>query len=131
MCKLYAVAFSLSKDIKFEKVKQIFFLSFVDNPVIWTDFKNRVSPNKKLCRINIVCYYYRVSLYIIPIVNVRRSGHIKINAGPSAYKNQCWTDMTRLMSQAIQFILNPLCTKQIRPKLCQFDVRATWTILMV
>ena len=56
-------------------------------------------------------------------VNVRSSGHIKINVGPRAYKNRCWTAMTRLTSQASRFVLIPLCPKPIRPKLCQFVVR--------
>ena len=51
------------------------------------------------------------------------SGHIKINLGPRAYKNRCWTAMTRLTSQASRFVLNPLFPKPIRPKLCQFVVR--------
>ena len=63
-----------------------------------------------------------VSLYIFPIVNVRSSGHIKINVGPRAYKNRCWTAMTRLTSQAGRFVLNPFSPKPIRPKLCQFVV---------
>ena len=57
---------------------------------------------------------------MFPIVNVRSSGHIKINVGPRAYKNICWTAMTRLTSQAGRFVLNPLCPKPIRPKLCHF-----------
>ena len=31
--------------------------------------------------------------------------------------------MTRLTSQASRFVLNPVCPKPIRPKLCQFVVR--------
>ena len=30
--------------------------------------------------------------------------------------------MTRLTSQASRFVLNPVCPKPIRPKLCQFVV---------
>ena len=56
--------------------------------------------------------------------NVLSSGHKKINVGPRAYKNICWTgDVTftsRLTSQASRFVLNPLFPKPIRPKLCQF-----------
>ena len=48
---------------------------------------------------------------------------MKINVGPRAYKNQCWTAMTPLTSQASRFVLNQLCPKTIRPKLGQFVVR--------
>ena len=52
----------------------------------------------------------------------RSSGHVKINVGPRAYKNICWTAMTRSTSQTGRFVLNPFSPKPIRPKLCQFVV---------
>ena len=48
-------------------------------------------------------------------------GHIKTYVGPVT--SHLRHDMTRLTSQASRFVLNPLCPKPIRPKLCQFVVR--------
>ena len=70
-----------------------------------------------------VCYtLISFSLYN-PFSKCSKQRHIKINVGPRAYKNICWTAMTRLKSQASPFVLNPVCPKAIRPKLCQFVVR--------
>ena len=88
---------------------------------------NKVSHLRAVLTITKIVIPVWVSLYIIPIVNVRSSGHIKINIGPRAYISINVEPLWRVWrhKQVDSFWFVPCCVNLL------FTIWMTWSGVMV